>query len=185
LYWHVYVNYRFEEISQERVFKSALIPPDELESFLLPNNIKTVINLLHPGVQDSLNPADIQHIINEENAIRQINATYDTDIRHVNIPSLQVPTPDNLERFFEILDDESSYPVLIHCYHGTGRAVMYSSIYRIEYEGWDNEAARMQTRLHPLLVDSALRRSGFARGREKGDFLMSYVPRHDQDTPFE
>ena len=185
LYWHVHVNYRFEEISQDRVFKSALIPPDELESFLLPNNIKTVINLIDPGVQDALNPGDLQNIINEGDAIRQINITHGTEIRHVNIPSPQVPTRETLERFFEVLDDESAYPVLIHCYHGTGRAVIYSALYRIEYEGWESEAARMQTRLHPLLVDSTLHRSSFARGRDKGDFLITYEARNNSPNTFE
>jgi protein tyrosine/serine phosphatase len=32
------------------------------------------------------------------------------------------------------MDNKDNYPVLIHCYHGTGRAEMYSALYRIEYE---------------------------------------------------
>jgi protein tyrosine/serine phosphatase len=32
------------------------------------------------------------------------------------------------------MDNSDNYPVLIHCYHGTGRAEMYSALYRIEYE---------------------------------------------------
>ena len=40
------------------------------------------------------------------------------------------------------MDDSSNYPVLIHCYHGVGRAQMFSALYRIEYEGWTNQEAR-------------------------------------------
>jgi protein-tyrosine phosphatase len=182
LYWNAYVNFRFEEIAEDRVYKSALIPPEKLESFLIPNNIKTVVNLIDPGVQDAFNPGDFQHIRNEDETIRQINEKHGTDIRHVSIPSGQVPTKKTLRRFFEVMDDEDAYPVLIHCYHGTGRAVIYSALYRVEYEGWENEAARMETRAHPLLVDSALYQSSFAEGEGKGDFLIEYVPRSQPDN---
>jgi protein tyrosine/serine phosphatase len=28
------------------------------------------------------------------------------------------------------MDNSDNYPVLIHCYHGTGRAEMYSALYQ-------------------------------------------------------
>jgi hypothetical protein len=33
--WYVHVNYRFETISENKVYKSALIKPDRLEDFLI------------------------------------------------------------------------------------------------------------------------------------------------------
>ena len=177
--WYNNYNFRFEEISQDKVYKSALIAPDRLEEFLIANNIKTVIDLLDPGVQDRLNPAQQEDINREDAAINAINKKHGTHIRHVNIPSGQVPTKKTLTEFFEVLDNNSSYPVLIHCYHGMGRAVIYSALYRIEYENWSNEDARMKARLLPLMVDSPLHHSSFAKGREKGDFLIGYVPRKE------
>ena len=178
--WYVWYNnyhFRFEEISEDKVYKSALITPERLEEFLIANNIKTVIDLLDPGVQDRLNPAQQADINREDAAINAINKKHGTQIKHVNIPSGQVPTKQTLTKFFEVLDDNSSYPVLIHCYHGMGRAVVYSALYRIEYENWSNEDARMKARLLPLMVDSPLHHSSFAKGREKGDFLIGYIPR--------
>ncbi len=177
--WYNNYNFRFEEISEDKVYKSALIDPDRLEAFLIDNNIKTVIDLLDPGVQDRLNPAQQADINREDAAINAINKKHGTQIKHVNIHSAQVPTKKTLTEFFEVLDDDSSYPVLIHCYHGMGRAVIYSALYRIEYEEWNNEDARMKARLLPLMVDSPLHHSSFAKGREKGDFLISYVPRKE------
>lgn len=179
--WYNNYNFRFEEISPNKVYKSALITPDRLEDFLISNNINTVIDLLDPGVQDRLNPAQQEDINKEDAAIKAINKKYGTNIRHVNIPSGQVPTKKTLKEFFEVLDDNSSYPVLIHCYHGMGRAVIYSALYRIEYENWSNEDARMKARLLPLMVDSPLHHSSFAKGREKGDFLINYIPRKEGD----
>ncbi len=68
------------------------------------------------------------------------------------------------------MDDGASYPVLIHCHHGTGRSILYSAIYRIEYEAFSNERARAKTRF--LLAGSS-----FDDGRSKGDFLIDYRSR--------
>jgi len=173
--WHVNFNYRFEEISKDKVYKSGLIKnKDTMERLLVGNNIKTVIDLLDPGVQDRLNPAKQDEIDREDKYIKEINAKNDLKIKHVNIPSGQVPTPKTLKKFFEVLDDKSNYPVLIHCYHGTGRAQMYSALYRIEYENYSNKDARAKTR---VIVEGFGYHSSFSDGKEKGDYLMHYTPR--------
>jgi hypothetical protein len=74
------------------------------------------------------------------------------------------------------LDDEKNYPVLIHCYHGTGRAQIYSALYRIEYEGWSNADARAKTR---FIVQALGYKSSFADTKSKGRFLMNYKPRSE------
>jgi len=172
--WHVHFNFRFEEISKGKVYKSALISPDKLDYFLVDNKIKTVVDLLDAGIQDDLNPAKQAEIDAEDSAIKAINKKYSLSIKHVNIPSGQVPSKENLKKFYEVLDDKSNYPVLIHCYHGTGRAQIYSAIYRLEYENWKNEDARAKTR---FIVEGFGYRSSFADGKGKGDFLMHYKPR--------
>lgn len=178
--WHVHFNYRFEEISKDKVYKSALIKnQDTMEKLLVNNNIKTVIDLLDPGVQDRLNPAKQEEIDREDRFIKAINKKNNLDIQHINIPSGQVPNEENLQKFFEILDDKSNYPLLIHCYHGTGRAQIYSALYRVEYEKWKNEDARAKTR---FMVDGFGYRSSFADGKSKGDFLMNYKTRESRGS---
>ena len=147
---------------------------EKLEQFLVKNNIKTVIDLLDPGVQDRLNPAKQIDINKEDKAIKDINKKYNLDIKHINIASGQVPTKQTLDKFYKVLDDKSNYPILIHCYHGTGRAQIYSAIYRIEYENWSNKDARAKTR---VIVEGFGYRSSFSDGKVKGDFLMNYKPR--------
>jgi len=177
--WHVHFNYRFEEISKDKVYKSALIAPDKIESFLIDNKIKTVIDLLDPGVQDDLNPAKQKNIDEEDAAIAKVNKKHNLNIKHINIASGQVPTKRTLEKFYEVLDNKSNYPVLIHCYHGTGRAQIYSAVYRLEYEGWKNEDARAKTR---FIVEGFGYRSSFAKGKSKGDFLINYKPRSSGES---
>ena len=177
--WFVHINFRFEEISKNKVYKSGLIKPENLENFLVKNNIKTVINLLDAHVQDELNPADETHIKAENNKINEINKANKTNIKHISIPSGQVPTKKTLTEFYKVLDDNTSYPVLIHCYHGTGRAEIYSAIYRIEYENWENKDARGKTR---FIVEGFGYKSSFANGKSKGDFLMNYKPRNKKNN---
>lgn len=175
--WYVHFNYRFEEISKDKVYKSALIPPEHLGEYLGEKNIKTVINLLNPDVQDGLNPATQNEIDAEEQAISAFNKQYNADVNHINIPSKQVPDPDKVAKFLEILDNPASYPVLIHCYHGTGRAELYSALYRMEFEKWSNKDARDKTR---LITEGLGYKSSFALGRGKGDFLNNYQTREER-----
>lgn len=172
--YHVNFNYRFEEISKEKVYKSGLIKPDKLGKYLKEYKIKTVVDLLDPGVQDALNPAKKINIDAEADAVKKYNEENSADVVHVNIPSGQVPTKETLAKFFQVLDNNASYPVLIHCYHGTGRAQIYSAIYRIEYEKFSDAEARAKTR---FMVEGFGYRSSFADGKAKGDFLMKYKPR--------
>ena len=163
--WWVHFNYRFTEVSENKVYKSGRIPPEEIGKFITEHNIKTVIDLRHPGVQDRLNPDNLNSIEQEKQAIAKLG-----NVHHINIPSTQVPTRETLSEFFKVLDDDNAYPVLVHCYHGTGRAQMYSALYRIEYENASNEEARSETR-------AILRGSSFDKGQPKGDFLINYSPR--------
>jgi len=177
--WHVHFNYRFETIKEGKVYKSALIDPEKLGYYLEKYKIKTVIDLLDPGVQDALNPAKQKEIDDEQKAVDEFNKKHNANVVHINIPSPQTPTKKTLKRFFEVLDDNNSYPVLIHCYHGMGRAHVYSALYRIEYEHWKNEDARAKTR---VIVEALGYRSSFADGRLKGDFLMRYKPRSEGNS---
>lgn len=168
--WYVHINHRFEAITEGRVYKSAAIPPEELGNYIAAHGVKTVIDLRDPGgVRDALHPERQAEIDAEAQAIAFLNG-----VRHVHIPSRQVPSAVTLKRFFQVLDDNSAYPVLIHCHHGTGRAEIYSALYRIEYEHWSNEAARKETR---AVVEFLGYRSAFAEGKPKGDFLIDYRPR--------
>lgn len=163
--YHVHIDYRFTEISKNKVFRSAVIPPKKIEKYLKKNNIKTVIDLRIGNTIDPLNPSLSKDISAEKKAVEAI-----TGVQYVNIPSEQIPSKENLNKFYSILDKKENYPVLIHCYHGTGRAVLYSALYRVEYEDFSNEEARLNTRF-PVFMSS------FDNGTPKGEWLKNYSPR--------
>ncbi len=163
--YHAEWTYRFLTISKNKVYKSAAIPLDKLSGYLEDYNIKTVIDLREGNIIDPLNPSLLNDIQKEEKLVESIDG-----ISYINIPSKQLPSEENLENFYNVLDDPNNYPVLIHCYHGTGRAAMYSALYRIEYENHSPDLARKKTRLWTKF-------SSFDHDSPKGEWLKKYVPR--------
>ncbi|MGA9637574.1 dual specificity protein phosphatase family protein [Flavobacterium sp.] len=160
------INHNFETITEGKVYKSGVIPPDELESYIKKYNIKSVVDLRFPGTNDLVNNPEIPaELTAEQEAIAKIDG-----VNYFNNGSDQVPNQQNLDLFFKIMDNKDNYPVLIHCYHGVGRAEMYSALYRIEYEHFSNEEARQGVR-------TLLKFSSFDDGKPKGEYLKSYKTR--------
>ena len=162
------INHNFETITDGKVYKSGVIPPDEIADYVKDNGIKSIIDLRFPGTDDLVNnPENPEELKAEIAAIQKIKG-----LKYFNDGSDQVPTQANLDKFFKIMDDKSNYPVLIHCYHGVGRAEMYSAIYRIEYENWSNEEARKGIRF-------LIKWGSFDDGKPKGEFLKAYKTRKE------
>ena len=162
------INHNFETISDGKVYKSGVIPPDELELYVKAHKIKSVVDLRFPGTQDLVNNPEIpKELTEEKEAITKLK-----NVNYFNNGSDQVPTQENLDYFFKIMDNKANYPVLIHCYHGVGRAEMYSALYRIEYEGWTNEQARQGVR-------TLVKWSSFDDGTPKGEYLKAYKSRKE------
>lgn len=166
--WYVHFHYRFETIDKNKVYKSAAIPPEELPHYLHKYNIKTVIDLRDGGNYSELNPVNQSEIDAEARVIAKIG-----NVEHINIPSPKVPTRETLTRFLTVINDKNAYPILIHCYHGTGRAQIYSALYRIEKLQMSNEEARLKTR---WITQMPGYKSAFALSKDKGKFLALYAP---------
>lgn len=166
--YDAYVNYRFMEISRNKVYKSGVIPPEKIEGYVKKYGIKSIVDLRGPVTKDKVNnPENWKQINAEKAAVAKISG-----LNYYNIPSEQVPKKENLDKFYKVIDDPNNYPILIHCYHGIGRAQVYSAIYRIEKENWSNEDARKGAAFPTWF-------SSFDNGTPKGEFLKSYVPRRD------
>ena len=160
------INHNFETITEGKVYKSGVIPPNKIETYVKKYHIKSIVDLRFPGTGDDVNNPEIPaELTAEKNAIAKISG-----VNYFNNGSAQVPVQKNLDVFFKIMDNPANYPVLIHCYHGTGRAEMYSAIYRIEYENFTNEAARSRVR-------ALVKCSSFDDGKPKGEYLKAYKSR--------
>jgi predicted protein tyrosine phosphatase len=160
------INHNFETITEGKVYKSGVIPPNEIKDYVQKYHIKSIVDLRFPGTNDLINNPEIPaELTAEREAVAKIDG-----VNYFNNGSAQVPKQENLDRFFKIMDNPANYPVLIHCYHGVGRAEMYSALYRIEYEHFTNEQARHGVR-------TFLTWSSFDDGTPKGEYLKAYKSR--------
>lgn len=164
--YDMHINHNFETITENKVYKSGVIPPDEIADYVEKYNIKSIVDLRFPGTGDDVNNPEIPaELTAEKEAIAKLKG-----VNYFNNGSDQIPTQQNLDYFFKIMDNPENYPVLLHCYHGVGRAEMYSALYRIEYENWDPNDAREASRVF-------VKYSSFDIGKPKGDYLMNYEKR--------
>ncbi len=158
-HWAV-LNYHFSTVTEGQVYRSGAMPPEKLQSIVRRYGIRAVIDLRDPGEE-----------VNEERA-----ALTQLGVKHLHLPSEQIPKDETIDAFLEIMDHPEYRPVLIHCKHGEGRAVLFAAIYRMEYEGWSNERARRASRLLPWF-------GSFSSTRRKGIFILNYVRRRRASKP--
>lgn len=160
------IRHNFKPVTEGKVYKSGAIPIDELPEYIADYNIKSVIDLRFPGTDDLVNNPEIPaELLNEKNAIAKIPG-----VNYYNIGSEQIPEDETVERFLKVMDDSLNYPVLIHCHHGEGRAILFSSIYRMEYENMPNEEARENSR-------TIVKFGNFDNGTSKGEYVKNYKRR--------
>ena len=160
------VRHNLVTITENKVYNSGVVPPDQLKDFVDEHNIKTIVDLRDGLIQTELNP-ESKNQVNEE----KIAADKISGVHYYNLPTDQVPTDSSVQKFLKIMDDPANYPVLIHCHHGVGRSRLFSSIYRIEYENFTNDEARKNARLYWEFG------TNFSKNSEKGTYLMNYKKR--------
>jgi protein tyrosine/serine phosphatase len=161
-----HINHNFIAITEGKVYKSGVIPPDEIADYVNKYHIKSIIDLRFPGTGDTVNNPEIpKELTAEKEAVAKIPG-----VNYFNDGCDQVPKQENVDAFLKIMDNPANYPVLIHCYHGIGRSQLFSAIYRIEYEGWSNEDARNKAAF-PVMFSS------FDNGTPKGEYLKAYKSR--------
>src|SRR5690606_4591131 len=97
--YKMHFNNNLDIITEGKVYKTAAIPPDEIEEFCRKYNIKTVIDLRRAGTNDSiLNPERDEQILAEKLAVEKIDG-----VEYINIPTPQVPSDETIEKFLEVM----------------------------------------------------------------------------------
>jgi|26BtaG_2_1085354.scaffolds.fasta_scaffold00001_279 protein tyrosine phosphatase (PTP) superfamily phosphohydrolase (DUF442 family) len=163
------INHNFKPVTEGKVYKSGAIPPDELPDYIAKHGIKSVIDLRFPGTDNLIdNPEIPEELIAEREVVKGLDG-----VQYFNIGSDQIPDQETVDRFLKVMDEDVNYPVLIHCHHGEGRAILFSSIYRMEYEDMPNEEAREKSRFF-------VKWGNFDHGTSKGEFVKNYTTRKEK-----
>jgi len=150
-YRYVYDNNkRLRVMVPGRVYRSGQMTVPGFTDAVHRLHIKTVIN-----VQDDVPDPDLDLSFWDTRTIKESELCKKLGVRFVQLaPDLisrrEVPEhrPATIDQFLTLLDDESVYPVLIHCRAGLHRTGVLAAIYRMEYEGWSHEDAYRELRAH-------------------------------------
>jgi len=153
-YYQCCIDYRFATVTYCMVYRCAAIPYGLVSEWIVRHGIRSVVDFRTVDATPD----------EERAALEAVGA------RYFHVPAGQIPASGVVEQFLRIMDDESNYPVLLHCTHGEGRAPLFSAIYRIEIEGWSPSDARRKARWFANI-------GSFAKTGSKGRYLLDYQPR--------
>jgi hypothetical protein len=165
----VYVHSkRLREVSPGKVYRSGQMTADGFADAVVRFHIKTFINL-----QDEYPDPDISldyfgtRTIKESDLCRRLGVRY-VFLRPDLISRRRVPEhrPRAIDRLLALLDDPSTYPVLLHCRAGLHRTGVMVADYRMEYEGWTPQQALQE-----------LRANGFGAwvSTSANDYITQYI----------
>jgi protein-tyrosine phosphatase len=141
---------RYGVVKEGVLYRSAVLGEDALREKVRKERAKTLVNLC------DLQEADLAVAKSE-------------GIRYVWIPSEQVPTDENADKFVALVSDPANQPVHVHCEHGVGRTGVMVALYRTLVEGWALDDAIAEARRYALY-------GSFGEGSDKTQFLRRFVP---------
>jgi protein tyrosine/serine phosphatase len=164
---------RFREVTPGRVYRSGQMTAAGLRETIDRFKIKTVINLQH----ENPDPFLPENWLGKPR-LSESQLCHDLNVKYVLLTPDILPQPNDLTKqppavaeFLKLLDDESNYPVLLHCKAGLHRTGRLTAIYRMEYEGWDTGAALRELRANGY---------GFMAASEGDDFIIQFVQNYQR-----
>lgn len=159
---------RLREVTPGRFYRSGQMTAAGFRETIDRFKIKTVLNLQHENPDPHLPDKWLgKPVIHEKELCEQLN------VRYVLMTPDILPTPNDLTKeppavteFLKLLDDESAYPILIHCKAGLHRTGRLTAIYRMDKEGWDVGDALRELRANGY---------GYTAASESDDFIVQFV----------
>ena len=164
---------RLREVTPGVFYRSGQMTVEGFEEAVERLQIHTIVNLR----DDAPNP-DVRQSYFDGRTVKESALCARLGVRWVFIPPdliprAQVPAsrPVAIDRFLDVLDDPSAYPILVHCNAGLNRTGVITAVYRMEHDGWT-----------PLQAWEELRANGFGEFTSTADnnyitqYVLSYRP---------
>jgi hypothetical protein len=136
--WQYVHSKRLREVNPGVFYRSGQMTSSGIEEAVARYHIRTIVNL-----QDEYPDPDVACGYFHGGTVKEKELCRRLGVRYVYlppdlIPRQQVPPqrPEAIDRFLQLLDDPSVYPVLIHCRAGLNRTGVMTAVYRMEYQGW-------------------------------------------------
>lgn len=159
---------RFREVTPGRFYRSGQMNANGFRQMIERYGIRTVVNLQHeepdPFLADRWYGAGK---VRESALCSELGVKYVLLTPDVLPPGNQLDmTPQAVEDFVKLLDDESNYPILLHCKAGLHRTGRLTAIYRMEFEKWSQGEAMRELRANGY---------GYAVASEADEFIIQFV----------
>lgn len=162
---------RLRPIVDGRVYRSGCLSADGFRDAIRTLGIKTVITFWDENPNPDLaNSRFSTCTIKESDLCASLGVRYEFIYVELS-PETQAGTKPlaAIEEFLKIMDDETNYPVLIHCKAGLHRTGVMAAVYRMEYEGWSRDDAMRELRSHGF---------GYFTANTSNDYIAQYVMRY-------
>lgn len=164
---------RLRVVAPGKLYRSGQMTSQGLRETINRYGIKTVINLQHENPDPQLRERWLGPAAGTESELcRELN------VRYVLLTPDILPQPNDLRtqppvvtEYLKILDDDSAYPILLHCKAGLHRTGRLTAIYRMEYEGWDTGAALRELRANGY---------GYQMASEADDFVIQFIQNYQR-----
>jgi protein tyrosine phosphatase (PTP) superfamily phosphohydrolase (DUF442 family) len=170
LYFRAAYGYhkRLRTVEPGRFYRSGQMTAEGFIDAVRRLGIRTIIN-----VQDDYPDPDLDlhffsgETIKESELCRRLGVQYvwlSPDLQPRTTPG--GPRPRVIREFLALMDDPSTYPVLLHCKAGLHRTGVLTALWRMEYQGWSRAAAWRELQAH-----------GFGPwvGTGANDYIAQYV----------
>ena len=143
---------RFAAVDEGVLYRSGMLKIEDFGRLIKEHEIKTVL-CVRGGASSPLQNAWYR---------REIDYCDEHYVKFVHAPMTSKESERNVvgvETFWEVIDDPSNHPVLVHCEAGVDRTGVLTYLYRIHRQGWPEEKARQemmdagasQRRIDPIL----------------------------------
>lgn len=133
----------FRVVEDGVLYRSGQLSPAALDRVLTEYGIKTVITLRTSRDPNAPYPDAWEARVCAARGLRHerlIPQVWMADEKG------EIPAEQNVHRFLALVGDRRNRPVLVHCFAGIHRTGAYCAVYRMEFEGWDNERAMAEVK---------------------------------------
>ena len=145
---------RLRPIVEGKFYRSGCLTANGFRDAIDKHHIKTVISFWDENPDPTLQGSRLDHsTVKESDLCASMGVTY----KFIYVKLRPDDPHAAIDEFLKIMDDESSYPVLIHCKAGLHRTGVMAAVYRMEYDGWTKQDAMRELRPTASGISSATR----------------------------
>jgi tyrosine-protein phosphatase SIW14 len=159
---------RLRPVVEGRVYRSGCLTADGFRDAIRKYGIKTVITFWDENPDPTLRASRFNsESIKESELCKSMGVNY----KYIFVELLPETRAGKeplraVSEFLDVMDDESNYPVLIHCKAGLHRTGVMAAIYRMEYDGWSQGDAMRELKSHGF---------GHFVANTSNEYILQYV----------